>query len=661
MSGGSKALELQMQMRQNAEDVQNFMKELDSWEDDMKKKDEQLLTGNPPDPEETLPPVRNKDYKKKRRVRSKAAAKNGQGEQKPVQRIKSYDYKSWDTFDVEKALDSVDKEGSAAESNESDSEEIQVDRDLAMKEREQGNQFFKDGKYDDAIECYTRGMSTDPYNPVLPTNRATCFFRLKKYAVAESDCNLAIALDSKYIKALSRRGAARFALQKHQAALEDYDTVLKLDPENLDAQNEIKKLNQVLVSQGQKKDMMEKNVTEVPLTDAENLKHVDEEQLRRQEAVIHKDRGNAYFKEGKYEAAVDCYSKGMVADATNALLAANRAMAYLKLERYVEAEDDCSKAIALDSTYLKAFARRATARTALGKLSEAREDFEQVLKLEPGNKQAINELKKLNMEIPTGLQQADGTQRRTVQPVNKPEHLRSTKPMKRIEIEEVGGTIPCLTETQKAPINAKSSTMALSSEKETKVEESSSLSDVPSAKIQKIEELSDSPFQPPVKGPVRDSSEKQNVLHKEEKVAENMEHLSSSGSVEVQPDIIPPVPTNSFQLEADLRKIGHQPELGYKYLKQIQPEAYQTIFQNSLEPDILNKILKTLQCFYIKNEEPSVILAILKSLSSVRRFDMAVMFMSSAEKQVLQELFECISHAGLEDDSVRALKKKYGV
>lgn len=42
----NKAVELQMQMRQNAEDLHNFMKELDSWEEDMKKKDEELRTEN---------------------------------------------------------------------------------------------------------------------------------------------------------------------------------------------------------------------------------------------------------------------------------------------------------------------------------------------------------------------------------------------------------------------------------------------------------------------------------------------------------------------------------------------------------------------------------------------------------------------------------------
>lgn len=44
----------------------------------------------------------------------------------------------------------------------------------------QGNNYFKQGKFDEAIKCYTRGMHYDPYNPVLPTNRASAFYRMKK-------------------------------------------------------------------------------------------------------------------------------------------------------------------------------------------------------------------------------------------------------------------------------------------------------------------------------------------------------------------------------------------------------------------------------------------------------------------------------------------------
>lgn len=51
MSGVNKAVELQMQMCQNAEDLHNFMKDLDSWEADIKQKDEQLRAGNPTEPQ----------------------------------------------------------------------------------------------------------------------------------------------------------------------------------------------------------------------------------------------------------------------------------------------------------------------------------------------------------------------------------------------------------------------------------------------------------------------------------------------------------------------------------------------------------------------------------------------------------------------------------
>ena len=44
-------------------------------------------------------------------------------------------------------------------------------------------------------------------------------------------------------------------------------------------------------------------------------------------------KGNALYKEGKYESAVECYSRGIVLDPLSAVLPANRAMALMKLER----------------------------------------------------------------------------------------------------------------------------------------------------------------------------------------------------------------------------------------------------------------------------------------------------------------------------------------
>ncbi|XP_016367553.1 RNA polymerase II-associated protein 3 [Sinocyclocheilus rhinocerous] len=535
---GNKAVELQTQMRQNAEDLQNFMKELNNWEEEIKKKDQQLRAGNISEPPKTLPPVRNNDYKKTKK--SVKRQTNGLKEQKETQRIKSYDYQAWDKFDVDKSLEAMDAEESPVHSNESDSEGLQVDRDLALTEKEKGNECFRDGRYDSAIECYTRGMDADPYSPVLPTNRAACFFRLNKFAVAESDCNLAIALDGKYVKAYIRRAAARAALNKHQDALEDYEMVLELDPGSSEAQSEIQKLQQVLGSSGRTEEKSE--------SDAEPLQQLQEQQ-RKQEAVVQKDRGNAYFKEGKYEAAVECYSRGMEADGTNALLPANRAMAYLKLH---------SSGVAME--------------TETGSDSEVRS---------------------------SGLLAPEENKQRSIQPIHKPEHLRSTKPLRRLDIQEVGAEISPSTSS-------------------------------PHPKIQKIEEISDAP----VSRAPEDSS--------------------------ADAESIPPPPSSSFQLEADLRKISRHPQSTYRYLKQISPDAYLKIFQNSLEPDVLNHILKTFHSFF-QHEDASLLLAVLRSLASVRRFDVTVMFMSSAEKKLLQELFDWIHSAGLGDASVQGLQKKYGL
>ncbi|XP_015208488.1 RNA polymerase II-associated protein 3 isoform X2 [Lepisosteus oculatus] len=630
MSAQNKAIELQLQMRQNAEDLQDFMKELESWEMDIKKKDEELRRESGVEiTQENLPPIRNTEYRKKKRENSKVAAKNAKNEKKKASRIKSCDYVAWEKLDVDKLMESVDKEESPSESHESDSDEdgIHIDKDQALSEKEKGNKFFKEGKYDEAIECYTRGMCADPYNPVLPTNRATSFFRLKKYAVAESDCNLALALDRNYIKAYARRGACRFALKKFEGAQQDYEMVLKLDPDNLEAQNELKKIKEALGSQEVKPNKKETLANEAPQVDESEQKRIEEEQSK-QQAVVQKDLGNGYFKEGKYEAAVECYTRGMSADGTNALLPANRAMAYLKLEKYKEAEDDCSTAIALDATYTKAFARRGSARLALGKLKEAKQDFETVLNLEPGNKQAMSELEKMKK-----------------------------KPLRRMVIEEVGGEISISKRTERTTISAACETVSSS---RTVVSESQAvpMECAPSPKMLKIEEISDSPAHSTDKSPITND-----VKKVAEKCADVENVTDQKGLPFSLPEClsIPPVPANCFQLEADLRKLKNHPDVIYKYLKQIEPNMYPKIFEMSLEPDILNQILKVFQTFYIKYEDPILVFEILKNLAEVRRFDMAVMFMSAAERKVVQDLFTSILHGGLDNEAVRCLKKRYSL
>ena len=63
--------------------------------------------------------------------------------------------------------------------------------------------------------------------------------------------------------------------------------------------------------------------------------------------------------------------------------------------RYSAAELDCSQAITLNPTYTKAYSRRGAARFALKKYDDAKKDFERVLSLEPKNREAKQQLEKI--------------------------------------------------------------------------------------------------------------------------------------------------------------------------------------------------------------------------------------------------------------------------
>ncbi|XP_024906040.1 RNA polymerase II-associated protein 3 isoform X2 [Pteropus alecto] len=604
MTSTNKAIELQLQVKQNAEELQDFMRDLENWEKDIKQKDMELRRQNGV-PEENLPPIRNKNFRKKKKGKAKESAKKTKDEN-TKNRIKSYDYEAWAKLDVESILDELDKEESTHDSlsQESESEEdgIHVDSQKALALKEKGNKYFKQGKYDEAIECYTKGMNADPYNPVLPTNRASAYFRMKKFAVAESDCNLAIALNRSYTKAYARRGAARFALQKLEDAKKDYEKVLELEPNNFEATNELRKINQALTSKEnpypEEADMMIKST--------EGEKKRIEEQQNRQQAISEKDLGNGYFKEGKYERAIECYTRGIAADGANALLPANRAMAYLKIQKYEEAEKDCTQAILLDGSYSKAFARRGTARTFLGKLNEAKQDFETVLLLEPGNKQAVTELSKIKKEL---IEKGhwddvflDSTQRQNViKPIDNPPHLGSTKPLKKVIIEETGNLIQTIdvpdSTTAAAPesnpfnlANVIAST-GTASKKNSSQDDLLPTSDIPKAKVLKIEEISDtSVLQPQV-------NLKQDVCQSfSEKISVEVDKIPAQSITTV----LPPVPSNSFQLESDFRQLKSSPDMLYQYLKQIEPSLYPKLFQKNLDPDVFNQIIKILHDFYIE-------------------------------------------------------------
>ncbi|GMI79390.1 Spaghetti, tetratricopeptide repeat 5 [Hibiscus trionum] len=101
----------------------------------------------------------------------------------------------------------------------------------ANSEKELGNEYFKQKKFKEAIDCYSRSIALSP-TAVAYANRAMAYLKLRKFQEAEDDCTEALNLDDRYIKAYSRRATARKELGKLKGSVEDAEFGLRLEPKN---------------------------------------------------------------------------------------------------------------------------------------------------------------------------------------------------------------------------------------------------------------------------------------------------------------------------------------------------------------------------------------------------------------------------------------------
>lgn len=250
---------MQNNIKNNSEELKDFLNDLNNWEKDIKIVDTQLAGQAKEEKTDVVPPVRCKNKLQTsmsdapRKTSGESKRKKKEEGDKEKERIKAYDYAAWDKFDVDKAMESSDEDETTTPTTKTNNMKLsKQERATALKE--EGNKCYSSGQLDSAIAKYTQAMALDPSNPILPANRAMAYIKIEKYAAAEADCNKCIKLDPKYIKAYLRRGTSRIKLAKPEAAREDFQKVLGLEPWNKEAKKELEKLNKFLA--GEKKDQV---------------------------------------------------------------------------------------------------------------------------------------------------------------------------------------------------------------------------------------------------------------------------------------------------------------------------------------------------------------------------------------------------------------------
>ncbi|XP_951815.1 cyclophilin, putative [Theileria annulata] len=141
-------------------------------------------------------------------------------------------------------------------------EKLQASLDVKL----DGNNKFSQGNYRGAISMYLEGLEYLSESSEWPDesmklanttklqcylNLSNCYLKVSEFRDAEKNASEALKLDNHNIKALFRRALARLNYDILDGAIEDLNSLLKLDPNNLDGQKYLKLAKQKQASYNQ--------------------------------------------------------------------------------------------------------------------------------------------------------------------------------------------------------------------------------------------------------------------------------------------------------------------------------------------------------------------------------------------------------------------------
>ncbi|KAL5285840.1 RPAP3 family protein [Megaselia abdita] len=562
-------IKLQQQIKESSEDLQFQMKELYNWEKRMKEK-EKKAKENPEDADQKMPPIRSQ-----------------------------VDHESLKLL----------KENTKQSHWKSKADQFKI----------QGNEHMKSGDFEKATLSYTKAIELYDKEPIYYSNRSLCHIKLQKFNEAVSDCDKALKLDGKYVKAFYRRMLANEGLGFTRLALEDCLKVLEIDPKNTEALNCCQRLKNVSNETTHESEKLSK----------ENIKENDV----KTNADHFKNQGNDFLKSGNYEKAASLYSEAIKLYNKDPFYFTNRSLCFIKLEKFDEAISDCDKAIELDDKCVKAYYRRMQANECLGLAKRALEDCQKVIEIDPKNSEAKASFQRINQRIkrydkskvltpiqstedfftPSFTKPSDTLIK--VDPIDKPAHLRSKKPLKRVDINEF----------IEAKTTANYSNIQVSDEIIDYLFNTGECGSFVKEEPPKKPKLDNDKIKVETPSASKSPSSNSNSVTNSKSLLETHQ-LSNATSTTYRLPEMPPKSTAEFH--ANWKDLSLENK--FKYLKSIAPNKLTSILGAGFESDHLSDILKILSTFYVEeNLEPQNILG---ELCKHNEISILVMFMDELDK-----------------------------
>ncbi|MDY7021446.1 MAG: tetratricopeptide repeat protein [Cyanobacteriota bacterium] len=108
---------------------------------------------------------------------------------------------------------------------------------LAQDYAKQGEKFFSQGCYDEAVQAYDRALQLDSNAAEVWNNRGVVLTKLQRYHEAIAAYEQALQLGSEYADAWNNRGIALGKLKYYEAAVSSHDRAISLKESYVDAWN----------------------------------------------------------------------------------------------------------------------------------------------------------------------------------------------------------------------------------------------------------------------------------------------------------------------------------------------------------------------------------------------------------------------------------------
>ena len=262
--------------------------------------------------------------------------------------------------------------------------------------KKNGNSFYQAGENDEAVKQYNRALEVCPLSftedrAILMANKAAALIKMDQKVEAIEQCNEAIQLNPKYVKAFLRRGHIYEEMDKTHEALKDFEKVLEIDPDHKEARMVV----MILPAK------IERLEFEASMTENEKFD-------RKSQAQDLKKKGNSFYLAGENEEAIKQYEQALEICPLSfkddlAILMANTASALIKMDRKAEAIEQCTEALRLNPKYVKALLKRGQMYEETDKPHQAMKDFEKILEIDPDH----NEAKMAVVRLPDKIKDKD--------------------------------------------------------------------------------------------------------------------------------------------------------------------------------------------------------------------------------------------------------------